>query len=32
VRADTITMDLAQPGAGADLVARVDELGVTTTT
>ena len=28
VRVDTITMDLARPGAGADLVARVDELGV----
>ena len=28
VRVDTITMDLAKPGAGAGLVARVDELGV----
>lgn len=28
VRADPITMDLAAPGAGADLVARVDDLGV----
>ena len=28
VKVDTITMDLARPGAGADLVARVDELGV----
>lgn len=28
VRVDTITMDLARPGAGADLVARVDALGV----
>ena len=28
VRVDTITMDLAKPGAGADLVGRVDELGV----
>lgn len=28
VRADTITMDLATPGAGADLVRRVDALGV----
>ncbi len=28
VRVDTVTMDLARPGAGADLVARVDALGV----
>ena len=28
VRVDTITMDLSKPGAGAELVARVDELGV----
>ena len=28
VRVHTITMDLAKPGAGAELVARVDELGV----
>ncbi|MGZ6777968.1 MAG: SDR family NAD(P)-dependent oxidoreductase [Mycobacterium sp.] len=28
VRVDAITMDLAAPGAGADLVGRVDELGV----
>ena len=28
VRVDTVTMDLATPGAGGDLVARVDELGV----
>ncbi|MEB4209840.1 SDR family NAD(P)-dependent oxidoreductase [Mycobacterium sp. 94-17] len=28
VQAHPITMDLATPGAGADLVARVDELGV----
>ena len=28
VRVDPLTMDLAAPGAGADLVARVDELGV----
>ena len=28
VKVDTITMDLARAGAGADLVARVDELGV----
>ena len=28
VRADAITMDLSQPGAGAELVNRVDELGV----
>lgn len=28
VRVDTVTMDLAQPGAGAELVSRVDELGV----
>lgn len=28
VRVDPVTMDLAEPGAGAELVARVDELGV----
>ncbi|MDX1886510.1 SDR family NAD(P)-dependent oxidoreductase [Mycolicibacterium sp. 120270] len=28
IRVDPITMDLAQPGAGADLVARIDALGV----
>ncbi len=28
VRADPITMDLSAPGAGADLVSRVDDLGV----
>src|SRR3954469_7857552 len=28
VRVHTVTTDLAQPGAGADLVARVDALGV----
>ena len=28
VRVDAITMDLSKPGAGAELVARVDELGV----
>jgi len=28
VRVDTVTMDLAKPGAGAELAARVDELGV----
>ncbi|GFG55272.1 hypothetical protein MAGR_67130 [Mycolicibacterium agri] len=28
VRVDTITMDLATPGAGRDLVGRVDALGV----
>lgn len=28
VRVDTVTMDLAEPGAAAALVARVDELGV----
>lgn len=28
VRAHPINMDLAQPGAGAELVARVDELGI----
>ena len=28
VRVDVITMDLSKPGAGADLVTRVDELGV----
>jgi uncharacterized protein len=29
VRVHTVTMDLAAPGAGAELVARVDDLGVT---
>lgn len=28
VRVDTVTMDLAEPGAGAELVARVDDLGI----
>jgi len=28
VRVDPLTMDLSEPGAGAELVARVDELGV----
>ena len=28
VRVDAITMDLSQPGAGTELVPRVDELGV----
>jgi uncharacterized protein len=28
VKVDTVTMDLARPGAGAELVARVDQLGV----
>ena len=28
IRVDPITMDLSRPGAGAELVARVDELGV----
>jgi short-subunit dehydrogenase len=28
VRVDAITMDLSQPGAGTELVTRVDELGV----
>jgi uncharacterized protein len=28
IKVDTITMDLARPGAGPDLVARVDDLGV----
>jgi len=28
VRVEPVTMDLAAPGAGADLVSRVDELGV----
>ncbi|OBK30418.1 short-chain dehydrogenase [Mycobacterium asiaticum] len=28
IRVDTVSMDLARPGAGAELVARVDELGV----